>query len=303
MVDSKTVETIVKNISEGIYFLDRDRKIRFWNRGAELITGYSSEEVLGRSCADNILVHVDPEGKELCLNGCPVSDVLNDIKDSISAFVYLHHKNGHRVPVSIRVSNIRDEAGAIIGAAELFWTNPGKSRDECDESYIEELERAALLDPLTNIPNRRYINLEMVSTAEESRRHNIPYGLIFADIDDFKDVNDKYGHDVGDKILQTVARTLSVNIRTYDHLGRWGGEEFLIIAKHVDPDGLNVLAQRIQTLVSTSFILVNEKPLSVTMTMGTSHSGGHNSIDSMFKQADANLLRGKSSCKNCVISD
>lgn len=303
MVDSKTVEAIVKNISEGIYFLDRDRKIRFWNKGAELITGYSSEEVLGRSCADNILVHVDSEGKELCLNGCPVADVLNDIKDNISAFVYLHHKNGHRVPVSIRVSNIRDEAGAIIGAAELFWTNPSKSRDECDESYIEELERAALLDPLTNIPNRRYINLEMVSTAEESRRHNIPYGLIFADIDDFKVVNDKYGHNVGDKILQTVARTLSVNIRAYDHLGRWGGEEFLIIAKHVDPDGLNTLAQRIKTLVSTSFILVNEKPLSVTMTMGTAHSSGYDSIDSMFKQADANLLRGKSSSKDCVISD
>lgn len=288
----------MKNICEGIYFLDRDRRILFWNRGAELITGYSPEEVLGRPCSDNILVHVDSEGKELCLRGCPVSEVLNNNRDSISAFVYLHHKDGHRVPVSIRVSKIRDEAGAVLGAAELFWENTCNTRDE---SYIEEMERAALIDPLTNIPNRRYVDLEMVSIAEESRRHNIPYGLIFADIDDFKYINDNYGHDVGDKVLQMVARTLSVSTRSYDHLGRWGGEEFLIIVKHVDVEGLKALAQRIKRLVSTSFFNVNEKALGVTMTMGLAHSSAHDSSDSMFKRADANLLKGKSSGKNCVI--
>jgi diguanylate cyclase (GGDEF)-like protein/PAS domain S-box-containing protein len=275
-------------------------RIRFWNRGAELITGYSSEEVLGRPCSDNILVHVDPEGKELCLNGCPVSDVLNDVKDRTSAFAYLHHKDGHRVPVNIRVSKIRDEAGMVIGAAELFWENTGTPHDE---PYIVEMERAALVDSLTNIPNRRFIDLEMVSTAEESRRHNIPYGLIFADIDDFKEINDYHGHDVGDKILQMVARTLSVSIRSYDRLGRWGGEEFLIIAKHVDAEGLAALARRMRVLVSTSFVFANEKPLGVTMTMGLAHSSAHGSADSMFKRADANLLRGKSSGKNCVVCD
>jgi diguanylate cyclase (GGDEF)-like protein/PAS domain S-box-containing protein len=294
-----TPETILGNICEGLYCLDRERRIIFWNRAAELLTGYPSSEVLGRACSDGILAHIDSWGNELCLNGCPVSTVLQDVREKTSAFVFLRHRKGHRVPVNIRVSQIRGSSGVVVGASEIFWPSLYSSRDQCN---IEEWRHAALVDSLTELANRRCIDLELISAVEESRRHNVPFGIIFADIDNFKNVNDKYGHDVGDRVLQMVSRTLSSSIRAYDHIGRWGGEEFLIIAKHLDADKLTYLALKLKALVAKSSILVGGRQIGVTMTMGTAHSAAHESISSMVKQADINLLRGKASGKNCVIA-
>jgi PAS domain S-box-containing protein len=89
---------ILGNIHEGVYFVDSERKITFWNKGAERITGYTEGEVVGHFCYDNILKHVNDEGLHLCLGGCPLHQTLSDGQGR-EALVYLHHKEGYRVPV------------------------------------------------------------------------------------------------------------------------------------------------------------------------------------------------------------
>ena len=103
---------IIDNLYDGVYFVDRDRVITYWNKGAERITGYSAKQAVGRACRDNLLNHVTANGVELCKNNCPMAAVMED-GNPREAEVYLHHKDGHRVPIIVRATVLRDDAGKV----------------------------------------------------------------------------------------------------------------------------------------------------------------------------------------------
>ena len=92
---------VLENLQAGVYFTDTHRRITYWNKGAENITGYSSEEVIGSSCMDNLLVHIDGKGNNLCTGKCPLSESIKDGRTR-EIRIFLHHKDGHRVPVWVR---------------------------------------------------------------------------------------------------------------------------------------------------------------------------------------------------------
>src|SRR5512138_2216566 len=117
--------TIVENMQDGVYFVDQDRRITYWNRAAERITGYTAAEVVGRGCADNFLVHVDATGRQLCDGSCPLVDSMQDGR-AHEAEVYLHHKQGHRLPVWVRTAPILGSDGRFIGAVETFTDISGR---------------------------------------------------------------------------------------------------------------------------------------------------------------------------------
>src|SRR5512138_899186 len=99
MPDEKNFyKDIIDNLYDGVYFVDRDRRITFWNKGAERITGYSSDRVIGRCCRDNILAHVAEEGTKLCSDLCPLQHAMAD-GNARESEAFLHHADGHRVPV------------------------------------------------------------------------------------------------------------------------------------------------------------------------------------------------------------
>jgi PAS domain S-box-containing protein len=111
-------KSILDNMYDGVYFIDLDRRITYWNKGAERITGYGSGEVLGTRCSDNVLMHVDEEGNPLCsTDTCPAVGSMQAAEDC-EAEVYLHHKGGHRVPIITRISPLIDN-GDVRGAVEV----------------------------------------------------------------------------------------------------------------------------------------------------------------------------------------
>ena len=132
--------TLLDNLYDGVYFVDRERRITFWNKAAERITGFTQAEVLGKRCADNLLRHVDDRGNSLCEGACPLSYTLRD-GQLRSASVFLHHKNGHRLPVAIGVAPITDNQQNIIGAVEIFRDN---SATVAALEHLKELEDLAL---------------------------------------------------------------------------------------------------------------------------------------------------------------
>jgi PAS domain S-box-containing protein len=113
--DPSFYKELLDHMSDGVYFVDADRKILYWNEGAFLMSGYSAHELVGRSCQDDILCHVDYERKRLCQDGCPLSASIED-GGSHEANVFLRHKQGRRVPVTVRVQPMRGADGAIVGA-------------------------------------------------------------------------------------------------------------------------------------------------------------------------------------------
>ena len=219
-------EAIVDNLQDGVYYVDTERRISYWNRGAEHLTGYRAEQVVGRHCFDNILCHVNGSGVNLCQRGCPLEATMRD-GEARSAVVWLRHADGSRRPVQIRTATIRAPEGEVVGGVEIFSDATGLI--EAEEA-VEAARRDALTDPLTGLPNRRLLDAVLESRRDDLERHGRLFGLLIADVDHFKRVNDRFGHDVGDEALCIVAATLRGGVRGGDTLVRWGGEEFAIVA-------------------------------------------------------------------------
>lgn len=290
---------LLDKMPDAIYFVDTARNITYWNKAAEKVTGYREKDVLGKSCADNILVHVDDRGESLCLGKCPLAATMAD-GVSREAEVYLHHKNGHRVPVLVRISPLRDVQGNIIGGAELFTDNSSK---EAMLLRIKELEELAMIDTLTRLANRRYIESELEVRVQEKRRYNLPFGLLFMDIDHFKRFNDDYGHDIGDRALIAVANTLRSLARPYDLIGRWGGEEFIAIVRNVDMALLTTIGERLRSLVEMTYIDVDGKNIGITLSVGAAIARDDDTPVSILKRSDMLMYLSKENGRNCLTAE
>lgn len=290
---------ILDLINDGIYIVDRDRKIIFWNKAAERISGYSKEEVVGRHCHDNVLNHVDSNGVELCIHGCPLHATMETEKAN-DAEVFLHHKDGHRVPVWIRTSPYYDADGNCVGGIEFFSDISNKWQYE---EHINELKKRAMIDSLTEVANRYYLTQHIESSFEEFRRYNSPFGILFFDIDDFKMFNDSYGHDIGDKVLKLVSRTVSRNLRPFDLFGRWGGEEFLAVIRNCDAQSVLQIAERFKNLIRKTHVRSSGATLNITVSVGATIVQEKDTPGSIIKRADALMYEGKRKGKDQVSSD
>ncbi len=298
MIKNEYIE-LMTSLFEGVYIVDSNRKIIFWNTGSENITGYKSEEVVNKHCYSNILQHVDKNGKELCFGGCPLHETLATGKE-METDVFLHHKEGHRVPVTVRSFPIYDKKREkVVAAVEVFTDNRFRKDNYYENKRLQEL---ILVDDLTKIYNRRYLDFQLKTYIQEAVEFNQKFGVLFIDIDKFKNVNDKYGHDVGDKILQLISRTVNSNIRANDIFGRWGGEEFLLLAKVASIDELELVAEKLRLLVEKSYhYLDNNEPLNVTVSSGGSIYQAEDTEEIIIKRADVNMYKAKDAGRNRII--
>jgi diguanylate cyclase (GGDEF)-like protein/PAS domain S-box-containing protein len=289
-------KTLIENLYDGVYFVDRERRITFWNKAAERITGFSKDEVLGTRCFDNLLRHVDDQGNSLCLRGCPLLSTMHDGRLR-SASVFLHHKSGQRLPVAVGVAPIADDQGEIIGGVEIFRDN---STAMAALEQLRELQDLAYLDELTRIANRRYLNIFLASKFNEFERHGWPFGVIMADLDLFKQVNDTFGHQVGDAVLKMVAETLLKNCRSFDLVGRWGGEEFLcVLCNPIAEEQLMAIAERLRNLMASTWLTMPDRSIKVTISLGITLVRSQDTVETLIQRADALLYRSKTAGRNC----
>jgi len=293
-------KNILDNLPDGVYLVGLDRKITYWNRAAEKITGYSADEVVGSHCFNNVLRHVSDRGEKLCDGLCPLARTIEDGVPREQE-IFLHHKDGHRVPVQVRVSPVTDDDGAITGAVEIFSDS---SRQSLDLDAMDELKRLAMIDPLTGLGNRRYGEMALHTRVDELSRYGVPFGLLFIDIDKFKRINDSFGHDVGDEVLRMLARTSSGNLRAHDAIARWGGEEFVALITHVSsPEQLLAIAEKLRALLDHSSISSGDDIIHVTISIGATMARPGDDEDSIIKRADELMYEAKKLGGNRVEGD
>ncbi|TLN00500.1 diguanylate cyclase [bacterium] len=295
-MDDLFYQNLLENLYDGVYYVDRERVVTYWNAAAERITGYRREEVIGRPCAANILRHIDENGVELCQNGCPLTATMQDGQPR-EISVYLHHNAGHRLPVSVRVSPVRDASGEIVGGVEVFTENAQLHKVQQD---LEALRFTALRDELTCVGNRRAAEMMLETHLYELRTFDFPFGLIFLDLDHFKKINDRYGHAVGDQALRLTAASISGVLRRDDLLARWGGEEFIVLLCDVDSALLERIAQRIRVFIQRSFVVLGEDKVSFTASLGATLARHDDTPQSLIARADALMYRGKQAGRNKV---
>lgn len=174
-----------------------------------------------------------------------------------------------------------------------------------EDSLVEAREQMrfkATHDHLTSLWNRGVIIDLLGRELTRSQRENVCTAVILGDLDHFKSVNDTYGHLVGDQVLREVARRLILSVRSYDFVGRYGGEEFLTVLNNCDPNSVLARAEQIRKCICTRPIHTDAGPLEVTMSLGALRScdWGQRSPEDLINEADSALYAAKSEGRNRV---
>ncbi|MEG3437817.1 diguanylate cyclase [Pannus brasiliensis CCIBt3594] len=176
------------------------------------------------------------------------------------------------------------------------------AKDQLQQA-LRELEQLVLTDPLTRVSNRRHLYQVAEMEIARTRGYNYPFSALILDIDRFKQVNDTYGHLVGDEVLQSVASIVKNTLRQEDCLARFGGEEFVVLLPHTDSSGAIAVANRIRDLIASSSIVIGGKEIAVTASIGVATFGfDDRDLDDLLNRADEALLNAKRQGRDrCVL--
>ena len=165
---------------------------------------------------------------------------------------------------------------------------------------MDLLALEATTDPLTGIANRRRLDDELQRLVARSRRHSEPFSAVLMDVDNFKDINDTFGHDVGDQVLVRTAHQMGTATRDADLLGRWGGEEFLLLAPHTDNQAALALAERCRRAIRQTAVDGNGVP--VTASFGVATLRPDDDARALMRRVDLAMYTAKSEGRDRVVA-
>jgi diguanylate cyclase (GGDEF)-like protein/PAS domain S-box-containing protein len=289
-------QAILDCLEDGVYLVDRNLRIVFWNQGAEEITGFKRQEVLGRLCEPQLLAHSRRDGTALTGEECPLARTLQDGKTR-SLKLFLRHRDGQCIPVHTRTTPIQSAEGALIGAAEIF-EHSSNTAGRQSRSY--ELSAHGCLDALTGAAERSYARTYLAEQLSEFEAYALPLSVLRVDVDGLRDVNRSRGREAGNAVLRLVARTLSESLAHGDLLARMDEDEFLVILTSCSGVALRNLAERSRLVVALSAISWWGDQLSVTVSIGGAAAQKGDTVETLLARAGDLLTASKSNGGNRV---
>jgi diguanylate cyclase len=198
----------------------------------------------------------------------------------------------------IEMQKIREHSHTLHDELEKHRT-----ATETLSKKLEESEAKALIDALTNVLNRNAYNMKIGELVHEYKRYKEEWALLILDIDHFKKFNDTYGHKTGDKVLKSVAATVSNSIRVSDHIFRYGGEEFVVILSRINKETTKNLSEKIRREVERDYLVDGDNELKVTMSIGATIITPEDTEASLFERADKALYQAKQNGRNQILLD
>jgi diguanylate cyclase (GGDEF)-like protein/PAS domain S-box-containing protein len=278
-------ETAVDSLDVGVYLVDCHRKIVYWNRGAERISGYLRQDVTGRFCRDDILVHSDENDSVLCGTECPLAGCMRD-GQSREITVYLRHRAGHRVPVHVRAVPLRDMEGDICGAVEVFEE---RRLIPASERRQNVLGKNGCLDEDTELPNRELMASYLRGQLDLFTVHGLPFSAVMIRPDRLQLFQLARGHEAVRSMIQVVAHTMKEVLRATDFLGRWEGDQFLAVLPFCDENSAQKVGHRLKATVSGSGIHWWGDRLSVAVGVAVTSAVAGDTVESMVSRLDSLL--------------
>ncbi len=279
--DPEIFRTLLDSLQIGVYLVGRDRKIVFWNKGAEDITGYHPHDVVGHTSRENILAQCNENSCVLCGAACPLTEAIHGGRP-IEAQIFLRHKAGHQVPVHLRVVLMRDPRGSIVGAAESF--------EEEREATILDLHQNNLaahgcLDVQTGVPNHSFTQSHLRENLAFFEEHHLAFGILRIEIDRLEQLQITHGREAVAVMLHVVAQTMKHTLRPDGFLGRWAENEFLAIVTYCDLAGLHKSAESVQKMANCSGIHWWDDLLSVTVSVDATMVQPGDTLESLLLRA------------------
>ena len=285
----------------GIFHADPNDLMTYVNPAWQIITGRPMTETLGNPWWQPI----HPEDKELVFR---TWELAAKEEREISIECRIIRANKKSVWVQLRSRFLFDDHGKItFGTLENI--SERKAEQEKKELLIQELldlkkklEISVRTDPLTDLPNRRGIAEKLEYEKVRFDRSKNPFTIIMGDIDQFKSINDTFGHEAGDRILTDIARMLRNNSRKQDIVSRWGGEEFIILLPETDLGNGAILAEKLRDRIEKEIFVYQGTKIPVTLSFGLSvYNKVGMKTDDVIKEADKCLYEAKNSGRNKVV--
>ena len=273
---SRQHEMVLKSAGEGIFGLDLHGHATFVNPAAAQMTGWDTKELLGRHLHD-VLHHTKPDGATYPVEECPIHAALEDGATHSRDDEVFWRKDGTSFPVEYVSAPILQD-GEVVGSVVAF-------KDITERKALEkQLHHQAFYDLLTGLPNRALFMDRLGHALTRANRRGTRVAILFADLDNFKVINDSLGHEAGDQLLIAVAERLKAHLRPEDTAARIGGDEFTILVEDVTSVGDVVqIAERVADILQPPFIL-DEQEVFVTVSTGIA-------LNSPTQEEPADLLR------------
>jgi diguanylate cyclase (GGDEF)-like protein/PAS domain S-box-containing protein len=282
-------QRIMNTMQDVFYRTDAQGITRYVCPAVKNVLGYRAEEIIGLPAA---AFYPDQSEREALVAAIRSQGFVHDFPGR------MRRQDGRVIDISISTHALLDEQGQFAGV-EGIWRDITQRKD-----MERELERLARRDELTGLANRRHI-LDVLAQAFQrrgGRRDAAPFCVLVMDLDLFKRVNDTYGHTAGDLALREVVRLVGVQSRASDHLGRLGGEEFLLVLENTHPATAHEVAERIRrTVYSTPITLGPELQIHLTLSIGMSGwQPADNQATDVLERADRALYRAKAQGRNAI---
>ena len=274
-------QLILDSINDGFFELDLHGQITTVNRALEQMFGYSRDEMIGRSYKDALAEEDLPSARLL------VERVLQNSSDNQFSAPF-KRSDGSIGHFETRLTLFHDRQGQIAGCRGIL-------RDTSEQmAYQNKLIDMAYRDPLTNLGNRKAFSEELQRSLELMQRKERSLALLYIDLDRFKQVNDQYGHDIGDALLISIAQRLQSSLRQPDHVYRLGGDEFTVLLTDADPESATKLAERLLRSLGQPFIDDRLVIDFVTPSIGIALFPEHaKQAESLIKAADIAMYEAK----------
>jgi len=287
---------LLENMYDAVVFIDATGRVILWNRGAERLTGIAGSTICGRQWTPDLLQMADEKGTPLADQDCPVSVALHSGVQSLRRLT-VRGRTGRSVAVDTHTIPVISAEGVMHGAVLLL-------HDVSSEMSLEQrcqiLYEKATKDPLTQVANRAEFDRVHAMFVEAHRQQSVPCSLIICDLDRFKQVNDTYGHQAGDEVIQSLASLLKSSCRPGDLVARYGGEEFVVLCADCD----NATAARRADQIREAFSRIPQPKMNgrtVTASFGVTEAQPGDTPETMLRRADRALLMAKAKGRNCVV--
>jgi diguanylate cyclase (GGDEF)-like protein/PAS domain S-box-containing protein len=263
----------------------------FVSQGCARLTGYEPEDLINNRVTSYASLMDEGDSERILFEVQTALD--ND--ESFSLEYGLTRQDGSRIWVWERGRGIEEEDGTIVLEGIVL--------DISDRKTLEnELEELATRDPLTGLFNRREMSRVLEEELERARRYQRPMAVLWVDFDHFKDINDTFGHAAGDSVLRSISRLLQSSVRSVDSIGRFGGEEFVIVLPEMDLEEAQETAERLRRKVAEEpQPLGNDQTVPLTISVGVAVYPDHGQTAStLCAAADKAMYLAKERGRNCV---
>ena len=290
---------LLESLYDGFYLVDSDLRFTVWNGGAERLLGHRTQDMQGNVWTSRTLCYADEAGNPLPDKECPMHAVVESGRAIISN-LKIRHADGQWIDVETQTVPLLDEHGRLQGVAEIFRDTARTNRKP--QEY-RDLRMAASRDALTSVANRGELETQLALLLSESVKSNWnePFSIMFLDVDHFKKINDRYGHGVGDTVLIEVARLLQHETYSGELVGRYGGEEFVILCPATGLEQAIKRAERVRCAISRkAFDEMDGR--AITASFGVTQAEPGDSVESVLRRADKALYTAKHDGRNLTRS-